>query len=269
MAKYDLKGLQGSSMYQLSELVGVITNNMEWSKFGTYSRQVCDHFLTLAAASLLADFKPDKFFLNCARSTENFRRFLLTAQQHYQQRPSLMYSEPVYAAIVSQQTALLKPLQDALPTSWQSGEEYQHSYLIPSMMLQLAINDSNTDQIVANKIPDLLACEPEPTRANLFISLFNLQDQTEKDFWDHFETALLLREQEIQAKVQSVTTKISEFIAHRFIWFEGLAWLTLAKQRGFKLPSKHLSHCPDEALITTNAHYSGDWPLIPLPNGQY
>ena len=262
--------MQISAKSKLADSVGSITLDLSWAEFNSQCRGVCDHFLTLAAASLLADFKPDFFFQNSLRSAENWRRFLLCAQSHYQERPSLMYCEPLYAAINANDLTLVQKIKEALPTTWSETVEYQHRFLIPDIFSDVALSDFQTVSVELNtKLEQLYECEPEPIRAKLFSALLGLDDLTEDDFWDQFETALYAHEEQIQNKISAVSTKISEFIAHRFIWFEGLAWLRLAQHKRFSRPSEHMLFCPDEALKPNAQTYSGDWPLVPLPNGTY
>lgn len=61
MSDYDLKGLQASSKYQLSQMVGAARLPDGWAEFRASAREIYDHFLTLAATSLLADIKVDFF----------------------------------------------------------------------------------------------------------------------------------------------------------------------------------------------------------------
>jgi hypothetical protein len=70
MSDYDLKGMQASSMYQLGNTIGTVNFQVDWMQFRSEVREICDHFLTLAAASLLADMKVNFFFQNLCRSAE-------------------------------------------------------------------------------------------------------------------------------------------------------------------------------------------------------
>lgn len=266
MSTYDLKGFQESAVYQLEEAKGAIILDSDWSDFSLRSRRVSDYFLTLGAASLLADMKPALFFMNLCRSAENWRRFMLSSQEHFKQRPSLMFNTPMYAAIVAQDKTLIKGICDVLPEQWKEGEEYQdqfHATWLPALLL---LNDCQLDDQIEAHLTALEESEEEPLRSDLYKALLNLDDLDESDFWNQFNSALYAHEETIEKRVSSASTDIQRFIAHRFIWFEGLVFLRLALINGFVLPSKSIMFCPDEALAAMPEPYRDDWLLIPLPS---
>lgn len=263
MSTYDLKGFQQSASYQLDEAKGTIVLGKDWKLFSAQSRQVCDHFLTLAAASLLADMKPALFFMNLCRCAENWRRFMVSAQEHFQQRPSLIFNTPVYAAIIAQDTSVLTGICEALPKQWQEGEEYPDQFHLTWLPALLQLNGCQVDDNVETHLQVLEEAEPE--RCELYKALLGLEELEEADFWNQFNSVLYAHEEDIEKRINSVSTDTPRFIAHRFIWFEGLALLRLALIKGFVLPSHSIMFCPDEALMALTDKYQGDWPLVPLP----
>lgn len=93
--------------------------------------------------------------------------------------------------------------------------------------------------------------------------MLGLQGLTEDDFWGFFIDALYIHEQWVERKNNSVATSIPGFLAHRYIWFEGLAWLRLARINGFTVPSAGILYCPDEVLEPFESAFQEDWPLVP------
>ncbi len=267
MATYDLKAFQQNAIGQLEELQGAIRLDDDLSNFRKVTRMVCDNFMTLAAASLLADMKPDLFFQNLWRSADNWRRYLLSCAGHYDKPPTLLYNSPLYAAIVTDDSELLAAIAKALPKSWQQGEEYEDQFIISKLLLSLSQNGQKSDRDVETSLVALEACEEDSTQSDLVKALLGLEDLKESDFWSYFETALYAHEEVIQDRVSSFTTKVTHFIPHRYIWYNGVVWLRLAIKKGFVLPSKSIMFCPDEALDLSPRSYKKDWLLIPEPNG--
>lgn len=266
MSDYDLKGMQDSSKYQLSEMIGVIRLESDWANFRAQTRVVCDHFLTLAAASLLADMKPNFFFLNLCRCAENWRRFLVSSRDHFADQPTLSYAAPLHAAIISQDTSLINGILENLPAAYLKGQEYEDRFLVAKLLALLAANACQSSAVIEENLEALSKLDTQPVKVELFKALLEIDELKEEDFWSSFETALYSHEEETEKKIKSVVVKITEFIAHRFIWFEGLAFIRLAQTKGFTLPSNDIKYCPEEALGKMPQSYDGDWPLVPLPN---
>ncbi len=265
MADYDLKGTQADAKVELSQFIGRVRLAGDWQNFRADMRVICDNFLTLAAASLLADMKVNFFFLNLCRCAENWRRFLLTSREYFHRHVPLTYNAPLYAAIIANDPNIVRGIAAALPQDWLPGEEYEDEFRKLKLYAQLATNGVALDKAVEEQLHLLEAAEQEPMVSGLFKALLGIDDLTEEDFWSQFEVALYAHEEQTEQKINGVATKINQFIAHRFIWFEGLAWLCIAKHRGFVLPSANIKYCPDEALGVMPEKYNGDWPLIPLP----
>jgi hypothetical protein len=263
MSDYDLKGMQGSSMYQLGNTIGTVNLQGDWMQFRSEVREICDHFLTLAAASLLADKKVNFFFLNLCRCAENWRHFLVSSRDHFGRHVPLTYNAPLYAAIIADDKTILQGLVEALPGHWLKGEEYEDDYLVCKLHALLAANHCQLNNEIINHLDTLAEVAEEPINSILFKALLGIDKLQEEDFWSQFEAALYAHEKFIERKMNTVTTNIKQFIAHRYIWFEGLAWLRLAQAKGFTLPSKSIMFCPYEALETMPEAYAGDWILVP------
>lgn len=265
MTTYDLKSFQGNSADEIEEINGTVRLQGKWSKFRSVSREVCDHFMTLAAASLLSDMKPELFFQNLHRGAENWRCYLVSSEQHFGHAPPLMYSLPLYAAIVANERALLEGLVEALPKQWQKGEEYRDNFHVCWLHLLLAVNLCKSNDQIDMHLIELQAADADTTKINLFSALLGRNKLQEEDFWSSFDDALFAHEEEVNNRVASSTTNIVQFIPHRYIWFEGVTWLRLALMKGFKLPASNIKFCPDEALGKMHATYLKDWLVIPLP----
>lgn len=264
MPDYDLKGLQASSKYQLSEMVGATGLPDDWTEFRSSAREICDHFLTLAAASLLADMKVDFFFQNLCRAAENWRRFASTSRVHYVRQVPLAYNAPILAAIIANEKSILQRIVLELPKQYLQGEEYEDQFLLTKILALLAARDCQPNEEIQANLAQLDDVALDSLKPALVKALLNLEDLTEDDFWSNFEVALYQHNEYVEAKLKSVATKISQFAAHRFIWFEGLVWLRLALIRGYTPPGRSIQYCPDEALEHRPRPFLNDWPLVPL-----
>jgi hypothetical protein len=266
VAAYDLKTLQENAIYEVeNELMGKISLNNDWPDFRHASRQVCDNFMTLATASLLANMKPTLFFQNLRRSAENWRRYLISSRDHYNTPSPLHYNAPLYAAILTEDRTLLNELKQTMPTQWQKGEEYEDKFHVSWLHLLLSINGCQLDKNIEQHLLGLENCAPDNDQVELFKTLLGLEELLEEDFWSQFEHCLYAYEEMVEKRVSAMTTSVTQFAPHRFIWFEGLTWIRLAAKKGFKLPTSHYLFCPDEALEKTTENYLNDWLIVPVP----
>lgn len=260
---YNLSLLQEDAMFDIERSIDAITTAMPWGEFKKASRGLSDNFLILSTASLLADLKLDMFFLNLCRSAENWRRFLISSEQHYTDGVAcLHYNTPLLAAIIANDRTILKRLHAAMPKQWQPGEEYQDQYCISWLFLLLSLNNCKLDEDVQAHLNDLKSCEGDPLYMPLFESLLGLNNLDESDFWAQFETLLYQYEEQTEANALKSTISVQEFAAKRFIWFEGLVALRLAKLKNFTMPSSGYVYCPDEALKEMPLSYPGDWVML-------
>ena len=260
----NLKKIQASVVFQLNELKGILRLDSPWHEFAAVSRDVCDSFLSLASASLLCDYNSKMFFINLARSAENWRRFLLAAHISHKQHVTLQYHLPLFAAIVANKPELMAGIRIALPVQWQQGKGYEsvfHTVWLYTLIFQHKCASSSEIEL---HLEALEVCEVDENHRFLFSALLGLNELKEADFWQSFEQMLIKHEQYVQVTLDSPALQIKRFSAQRFVWLEGLAILRLAKIKGFTVPAKGILYCPDEALVDHTPPYTGDWPLIPL-----
>lgn len=264
MPNYDLKSYQESATFQLQKIRSEDFGELDWKTVSRKGRQICDYFLALSASCLLVDLKPHLFFTNACRAAENWRRWALLGRKKFQQEVPLLYHLPVLAALVADDTPLIKRVHEAMPRVHNKGEEYEQDFITIRLFYALTLHGFDATPEVLSQLDTLEGVDSEPNRTIMFKALLGEDELVESDFWSAFENALIVHEEMVAERVASATTSISQFIAARFIWFEGLVWLKLAKKRSFIQPSASILYCPDEALIEAPSRYNGDWQLIPL-----
>ena len=258
----DLAAMKTDSIGIVGNMVFTITPELEWNVFRKRLRRLCDHFLLIASANLYADLEVDLFFLNLSRAAENWRRGLVIARDHYKQRVSFMYELPLHAAVVSQDITVLNGLKAAMPAEWVKGEEYPYRFYINWLLVNLATNGVKHDDEIAKLLESLEDCEKDPAESTMIKALLGLEDFEQDDFWQNFESLLYSQKEKIDGIVESESMSILEFAPIRYCWFEGMAWLKLAKQKGFRFPADAFIYCPEEALNLHTSQYNGDWTIL-------
>lgn len=265
MLDFNLKGMQASAEFQIQQLAGGIDLAKDWRDFRDEVREICDYFLTLSAASIYVDVKPSMFFANVYRCANNWLRFISTSQDHYNKHPLLTYNAPLFAAIISNHHSLLSDIAKALPQTPTPKVEYADNFHLCWLHLLLAQNKCTLTTEVETHLNAYENSCDDTTKLNMFKALLGLDDLTTNDFWPLFESALQTYDDEIEAKSTSVATSITKFIAHRYIWLEGLAFLHLVSAKGAATPISCIKYCPVEALKKMpDNFYSTDWLLVPF-----
>lgn len=263
MTTYNLSLLQEDAVFDIERTIDNISTDLPWPTFQKKARGLCDNFLILAAASLLADFKLDLFFLNLCRSAENWRRFLIISEKDYEDGVAcLHYNTPLLAAVIANDKSLLGNIKAMLPKQWQPGEEYEDQFHISWIFLLLSLNNCQFDDEVKAHLNALETCESEQSYFELFQSLLGINTKTEQDFWGDFENLLYKYEEDTEAKALKSSTPIQRFAAKRFLYFEGLAALRLADIKGYTRSSSHYLYCPSDALSTMPVSYPNDWVIL-------
>lgn len=268
MSEYSLKNFQGNSISFFEEKNIELHYGYKFDEFCRQGQEICNNFLTLSAASLLVDMKLDLFFINLSRAAENWRRILVSTSEYYQCEMSLAYHAPIYGAIISRSDVLADGLLKALPRHWKEGEEYEDEFHLCWLLLLVFQSKCMTTKDIDVHLGLLEGASKDTTNVVLMKSLLGLSEHTEEDFWSAFETALYTHEELTQKRIESFSTHNLKFIAHRYIWFQGLAWLKLAQLKGYSIPSSNIKYCPDEALVPVTKPYNNDWLLVPIPDKQ-
>lgn len=256
--------MQASASYQLGLMINTMSLESEWSVYRAQARKVCDYFLTLGAASLLADMKVSHFFHNICRSADNWHRYLVSSRVAFNKQITLTYNAPLLAAIVANDPRLIERIARDIPNEWKEGEEYEDKFILSRLLIKISANKGQFDNEMEMQLSHFNEVAGGSPEVELLYALLALDNKNECDFWASFMDASHQHEQWIIEQCGSVTTNIEKFIAHRYIWFEGLAWLRLAMTKGYTLPSDGILYCPDEALESIELPFQDDWPLVPL-----
>lgn len=265
MLDFNLKGMQTSAEFQLQQLASGIVLASDWRDFRDEVREICDYFLILSVGSIYINVKPAMFFANLYRCANNWLRFISTSQGYYNKKPLLTYNAPLMAAVIVGNNTQLSDIAKVLPQSPTPKIEYADNFHLNWLFLLLAQNKCVlTAEIETHLKAYESACE-DTTKLEMFKVLLGLDELSMNDFWPLFETALYEYDEAIEVKSSSAATCITQFIAHRYVWLEGLAFLHLALAKEVPLPFNNTKYCPDEALEKIpDDFYSEDWLIVPL-----
>lgn len=262
MADFDLQRMKETCKYQLAGKAGNFVLPKNAVLFHQQAREICDQFLTLACASLLSEYKPDYFFSNLARCAVNWQNFLMCHYHLYERHAPLRYTAPFHAAIISQEPLLIQGLLKTLVREQIPTEEYPAQIYKTRLLLRLSIEKDVASSETLRWLEKFKELTDEEESITMFTALADPQKITQAEFWEAFESALFLHETATLKKIKSVSTAVTRFTPHRYVWFEGLCWLHLALQYGYKLPSVGIKYCPDEALSKPSQSYANDWHII-------
>jgi hypothetical protein len=142
-------------------------------------------------------------------------------------------------------------------TSWQVGAEYEDDYAYAAVLHAVARRGGASAAELDRLLETLerAGAETYGTRLDLIRAL---AAGVEAPFVDAFADAH--REQEVltETRARSLTTPVTSFAPHRYIWLEGLALLRLAEHAGLRIDREFL-YCPPLARVPMAVAYSGDW----------
>src|SRR5690606_22016603 len=124
------------------------------------------------------------------------------------------------------------------------------------------INGCQPDDEIIEQLEAFKSCDKDGQRTVLFQALLCQDDVTQAEFWEQFESSLYQYDLEVGEKSQSSFTYVPQFAAQRYLWFEGLVWLRLAKQKNFVALASIYKYCSEEALRPMPVSYSGDWIIL-------
>lgn len=224
-------------------------------------RELCRGFVNIAAATLLLEGRSQPFFLNLCRAAENWRRLLVHLERRALRPPPASWGiTPLAGVIAAGHWSLAAKLAESLPAERQTlDEEYAVEFAWTSTLGALVLHsergvdpDAQLDNLTRASRED---CWPALARA--------LVEASSPAFVSAFTDALAVHEARTEAQARRFTTREDHFAAHRYLWFEGLALLRLARKRGLDIPDVRYRYCPPLAQVPMKESYQGDW-VAPL-----
>jgi hypothetical protein len=223
------------------------------------TRELCGSFLTIAAATLLLEGRTQPFFMNLCRSAENWRRLLVHLERHeLAPVPASWSLSPLVGAVAACHWELAAGLAERLTPSRQVEEEYTMEFAwvhaLGALVLHSVRGEVPTPRLEVLERASREACWPALAWA--------LMHEDAGAFEAAFATAISEHTTRTEKLARAVTTRGDRFAAHRYLWFEGLALLRLARKRGLAIPTRGYRYCPPLALAPVTERYQGDWVIL-------
>lgn len=237
-------------------LISHIDPNGDRDSLVEHVRELCRCFTNIAAATLLLEGRSQPFFLNLCRAAENWRRLLVHLERRKLRPPPASWGlTPLAGVVAAGHWSLAAEVAERMSTEWQKEEEYPVEFAWASALGALVLHahrgvdpSHQLDNLARTARED---CWPALARA--------LVEANSPAFVSAFTDALAVHEPRTEARARSFTTREDHFAAHRYLWFEGLALLRLARKRQLDIPQVRYRYCPPLAQVPMTERYQGDW----------
>ena len=221
-------------------------------------RELCGSFVTIAATTLLLEGRTQPFFLNLCRSAENWRRLLVHLEHRGLTPPPASWGLPMLAgAVVACQWELATELATRFTPRLQPETEYAvefaWTHALGALVLHAMHGEDPTPRLESLERASHEGCWPALAWA--------LVRADATAFEAAFHTALSVHAARTEKLARALGTRMDRFVAHRFLWFEGLALLRLARRQGLAVSDRGFRYCPPLALAPVTERYQGDWVL--------
>ncbi|RYZ40943.1 MAG: hypothetical protein EOO71_14040 [Myxococcaceae bacterium] len=222
------------------------------------TRELCGSFVTIAAATLLLEGRSQPFFLNLCRSAENWRRLLVHLESRGLTPPPAFWGlTPLAGAVVACHWKLAAELATHLSPRLQKETEYAVEFAWAHALGALVLHGVRGE----DPAPCIETLE-RASREDCWPALaWALVRGDAPAFEAAFETALSVHTVRTEKLARSFTVRVDRFAAHRFLWFDGLALLRLARRQGLAVVDRGHRYCPPLALAPVTERYPGDWVL--------
>ena len=259
--KIDLDALRQDAIYDIQNNIQLVNTRLDWNEFSSQVIRMCNQFLIAGSASLYVDLKPEVAGLNFCRAGENWRRLYELAKKHYNNHLSLNNNAFLFAAMLVNDTGLVNRLEKSLDKQYHENIEYEDNFHLSWLLLLMTQGNGEIDKVMRH-LEGLERTSDDDLRVNLAKSLLKIDEFEEADFWAGFNELIARYELEVEKLAESLTTSITAFAGHRYIYFEALIWLKLAIKAGFSSPVDQYRFCPEELMTCNFEPYQNDWVIL-------
>jgi hypothetical protein len=220
-------------------------------------RELCRCFVNIATATLLLEGRAQPFFLNLCRAAENWRRLLVHLERRGLPPPPASWGLfPLAGVVAAGDWELATSVAERMATSWQRDSgEYAAEFAWASALSGLVLHATRGED-PAPRLQELTRAAKEDCWPALAQALV---DGDTSAFLFAFSAALASHEAHTEKRASGFTWREDHFGAHRYLWFEGLALLQLARRRGLDMPDERYRYCPPLAQVPMTEPYQGDW----------
>ncbi len=252
----DLDSLRVQAGANIIRLIGQCDPQAERAWLIRQVWELCECFVTVGATTLLMEGRPQSFFLSLCRAAENWRRLLEHLKARGELPPPASRLLPLLGAVLAGHGNLAVALARASRADWQQTEEYAEEYAWASALQALVLEADGGVEGVEAALGALRRVAREECWPDLVAALLSRDAMA---FEQAFDAAWQVHHERTLQTARLVTTPVHWLGTHRYLWFEGLALLRMARQRQLEFLPLHRRYCPPLAWTHMTANYSGDW----------
>jgi len=254
----ELKDIHDLNLDEIKEILSIVATGIPMSDIGEQMQFLSQALEARGIGFLLLDFDTAAFFRNLQRSA-HARRFFLRKSREQDSTDTvflaLSRTDALFDCIAGGDWLLAKDILDLSPLSWMPEGEYEEDYCYHGLIhAYLAGIRGSGDPQMAQQWLGRLETVVENIKdsdldvARLMLCSHFLAD-AEEDFWRSF-TALVGISGDAAAAVPLADGRVFQFpwvVAERHISVELLAWMALARARGFRPAEQVYNRCPSVA----------------------
>lgn len=253
----QLSHIHDLNLEQIQELLSIIAAGYPMEALGEEMQFLTQAFEGRAVGFLLLDFNSDAFFRNLQRAAHARRFFLRKSREQGSADTvfvALSRTDALFDCIVGGDWSVATDIQNLSPGSWMTEGEYPENYCYHGLIHAYLAGVGGWGQ--PNLAHDWLGRLEEAVAtvrdSNLDVARLELCTSflagREEPFWRAFE--VLVGVSGDAAAVPIPDARISEFpwvAAGQYVSVELLAWIALARARGFRPPQTDYHRCPSVA----------------------
>ena len=230
----------------IKENISVIASNISVSEIEEVFEALCFQFESLGIYGLLTKYDLDDFYRNlilsgfCRRSYLERCKAKGVSESLYH---AISRTQSVFSCIVADQVNLAKELISMSSNVWLKDGEYEDDFLYYQFIYKLLISPKNKNELTS--ILESFEKVLDGDFSSRYSVCKSLLDRNNEAFNEAFTDLIIERENYIDNKVFHNDPM---FLAHDFVFIEGLGLLLLARSLGMVV-EKDYKYCLD-VLIT-------------------
>jgi hypothetical protein len=256
----ELVDLQGLNLDTIQDLLCIVAAGHPMSEIGEDLQSLSQAFEARGIYHLLLDFDVPAFTMNLQRSAHARRYFLRKSAEQDSDDDlfvALSRTDALFDCIAGGDWSLAPEIYRLSPPEWTPRGEYQEDYyyhgLIHAHVVSVIGNgDPELPKIWRDRLEAVVSAIPQSDLdvARLELCTAFLSGE-EPAFWLAFEKLVGITG-DIAAAVPLADGRVFEFpwlAADRHVSIELLAWIALARRRGFRPAQREYGRCPSAGWI--------------------
>jgi hypothetical protein len=221
---------------------------------------LCQGFEARGIGHLLLDFDVAAFFRNLQRSA-HARRFFLRKSREQDSTDTvflaLSRTDSLFDCIAGGDWSLAKDILELSPLAWMPDGEYEEDYCYHGFVhaYLAGVRGTGDPELTQHWLRRLESIVADIKDASLDVARLDLCTRfaagEEAEFWRVFE-AFVGISGDAAAEVSFPDGRVYEYpwvAAERYVSIELLAWMALARARGFQPPQREYHRCPSVAWV--------------------